>query len=330
MKHNWLAAIALALALALAAHGAAAFDLQGHRGARGLAPENTLAGFQRALAVGVSTLEIDIYLTADGHLVVHHDPQFNPDLARAADGSWVGRGQAPLKTLTLAEVQAVDVGRLRPGSATARQFPEQVPADGQRIPTFDEFAALLTQEAARHVRLNVEIKLDPRKPALYADAATLVRAVHAALKRHGLAQRAMIQSFNWEPLKLSQQESPGIPTGYLSIQQPNSNTLHGTHWTAGMSLDAHGTAPRMVKAAGGAIWTPNHKDLTPELVQEAKALGLKVIPWTVNETADMERVVGMDVDGLITDYPDRAREVLHRHGIALPAPVAVDAGRPGG
>ncbi len=314
----WLVGVALASG----AWAAAAFDLQGHRGARGLAPENTLAGFRQALVVGVSTLELDVHVTADGHLVVHHDPAFNTDIARDESGQWLTGPQPPLKTLTLAQVQAVDVGRVRPGSKTARNFASQQPADGEIIPTLDAVLALLNAEAAKNVRVNIEIKLDPRKPELHAEASALVAAVHQALKTHGLSGRAMVQSFNWEPLKLSQQLAPDVPTAYLTIQQPDANTLHGTHWTAGMQLDDHGSAPRMVKAAGGRYWTPFHKDLSAALVSEAKALGLQVIPWTVNHPRDMQRMIDLGVDGLITDYPDRAREMMRENALPLPQPLA--------
>src|SRR5262245_39152636 len=117
-----------------AAHGAVhAFDLQGHRGARGLAPENTLEAFATALAIGVSTLELDLAMTRDGVLVVHHDIRVNPDTTRGPDGTFLnGRGPA-IRSLTLAEVQRYDVGRLKPGTSYAALFPQQKPADGARI-----------------------------------------------------------------------------------------------------------------------------------------------------------------------------------------------------
>src|SRR5580692_9855265 len=108
-------------------------DLQGHRGARGLFPENTLAGFAAALAIGVDSFELDVAVTADGVPVVSHDPALNPDIVRGPDGHWLTSRGPLIHTLSLAELEAFDVGRIRPGSAYAAEFPDQVPCDGARI-----------------------------------------------------------------------------------------------------------------------------------------------------------------------------------------------------
>src|SRR5580698_9247957 len=110
-----------------------AFNLQGHRGARGLFPENTLEGFAAALAIGVTTFELDVAMTADGVPVVSHDAAFNPDLVRGPDGAWLAAPGPLISTLRLAELAAYDVGRMRPGSEYAAQFPGQAPHDGARI-----------------------------------------------------------------------------------------------------------------------------------------------------------------------------------------------------
>ena len=126
-----VAAIALS---ALPFSLASAFDLQGHRGARGLAPENTMAAFARAQAIGVTTIETDLAVTRDGILVISHDPFLNPDLVRGTDGRWLAAKGPPIRTLTLAELKHYDIGRLNPDSAYARQFPEQQARDGDRHP----------------------------------------------------------------------------------------------------------------------------------------------------------------------------------------------------
>ena len=139
-----------------------AFDLQGHRGARGLAPENTLPAFERALDIGVTTLELDIGVTADGVVVIHHDPYLNPAITRDAGGQWLVGSKGPLiKTLTLAQLQAYDVGRINPETPYARTFDAQQARDGTRIPTlaslFDRVKAL----GANEVRFNIETKINP-------------------------------------------------------------------------------------------------------------------------------------------------------------------------
>src|SRR5512139_498146 len=118
----------------LVAIPAEAFDLQGHRGARGLAPENTLPAFERALELGVTTLELDIAITRDGVLVISHDPVLNPDHTRDAAGRFLERPGPAIHALTWSELQSYDVGRLNPGTDYARQFPDQQPVDGTRIP----------------------------------------------------------------------------------------------------------------------------------------------------------------------------------------------------
>lgn len=301
---------------------ALAFDLQGHRGARGLAPENTLAGFQRALEVGVTTLELDIALTADGVPVITHDLDLNPDVVRDAQGQWLaGRGLL-IRRLTREQLLAYDVGRLRPGSAYARDFAQQQPRDGERVPALGELLARLKALKADTVRLNVELKLDPRRPDDTADAETFAKAVLAEIDAHGMRGRVLLQGFDWRALQAAQRLAPDVPTAYLSAQRPRFDTITDGRWTAGLTLAQHGSVPAMVKAGGGRVWSPNFNDLTPDLLKQAQGLGLQVIPWTVNDPRDMDRLIGWGVDGIISDYPDRLREALARVGQALPAPLA--------
>jgi glycerophosphoryl diester phosphodiesterase len=282
---------------------ASAFDLQGHRGARGLAPENTIASFERALQEGADTLELDVMLTADGVPVVSHDPMLNPDLTRDAAGRWL-EGPGPLiRALTLAQLQAYDLGRVKPGSRTALDFPQQQPVDGQRLPTLKAVLAL----GRPATRFNIEIKLDPRVPEQFAPLEAVVDAVVREVEGAGAGARVLIQSFNWNVLQRAQQVAPQLQTSYLTIQRPNANTVAGPAWMAGFSLAAQGSVPRMVKAAGGRWWAPHFRDVTAEAVREAQALGLKVAVWTVNHPAEMRQMLALGVDALITDYPDRAQ-----------------------
>ena len=128
------------LAGLLAAAPAIAFDLQGHRGARGLAPENTLPAFERALALGVTTLELDIAVTKDGVLVISHEPALNPDLTRDSSGRFLEQRGPAIHSITWAQLQAYDVGRLKPGTDYARQFATQQPVDGTRIPRLSDLS----------------------------------------------------------------------------------------------------------------------------------------------------------------------------------------------
>ena len=260
-----------------------ALDLQGHRGARGLLPENTLPAFERAAAIGVDTLELDVGVTRDGVVVIHHDRRLNPDLARGPDGKWVTAPAPTIYSLTFEQLRTYDVGRLRPGSEYAQRFPHQQPIDGTRIPRLDELFAKSTSR----VRFNIETKLVPEAPGETLAPEPFARALIAEVRKAGVAARTTIQSFDFRTLKVVEREASEIATAYL---------------TSGKNSD-----PAKVHAAGARIWSPSFQDLDAEKLRAARSLGLKVIVWTVNEPADIARVLDMKVDGIISDYPDRVR-----------------------
>lgn len=304
------------LALAGAAFG---FDLQGHRGARGLRPENTLPAFQHALALGVDTIETDVAVTADGVVVISHDPYLNPLITRDAAGRWLTGSRGPLiRSLPLAQLQAYDVGRIQPGTSYAGTFATQQPVDGTHVPTLAQLFELAKARGASHVRFNIETKTSPVQPGDAVPPEAMVQALLKVVRGAGMAARVSIQSFDWRTLQLVQKLEPGIPTVYLTVQTGSNDNTRDARWTAGLDYAKYGSVPKMVKAAGGAVWSPNQGAVTEALVKEAQALGLKVVPWTVNDPAVMDRFIGWGVDGLISDYPDRLREVLGNRGMPLP------------
>lgn len=299
-----------------------AFDLQGHRGARGLAPENTLAAFGRALKTGVTTLELDIGVTADGVVVISHDPYLNPAFTRDASSQWLPGSRGPLiRSLTFTQLQAYDVGRINPASQYAGQFPLQQIADGQRIPTLASLFEMVKAAGAGNIRFNIETKLNPLSPEDTVSPEAMTLALLKVVRDAGMTGRVTIQSFDWRSLKLVQQLEPAIPTACLSAQSATGDTLEGGTWTAGLKLADHGGTPKLVKAAGCSIWSPNAASIRADLVKQAQSLGLKVLPWTVNAPADMQRLLDWNVDGIITDYPDRLRAVLQQRGMPLPPAV---------
>ena len=307
---------------------AAAFDLQGHRGARGLAPENTLPAFARALSIGVTTLEMDAALTEDDVVVIAHDRRLNPDIVRGADGRWLAGRTPAIRELTYRELQRYDVGRIKPGSDYSKRFPEQRRQDKVRIPTLEEVFELTRHARNAEVRFNIETKISPEEPEDTAPPEVFARALIKVVRDNGMAGRTTIQSFDWRTLAIVQKEAPEIATAYLSSQQQTLDNIQAGHredspWTAGIRFRDHGSVPKMVKAAGGKIWSPNAVDVTEALVKEAKSLGLRVLPWTVNERAEMERLIDWGVDGLISDYPDRLREVMAAKNLPLPRATPV-------
>lgn len=297
---------------------ALAFDLQGHRGTRGLAPENTLPAFERALEIGVTTLELDIGVTADNVVVISHNPSLDPAITRDASGHWLAAKGPSIRSLTLAQLQAYDVGRINPDSAYAKTFATQQPRDATPIPTLAALFARVKELGANEVRFNIETKLSPAQPDETVNPERMARALLNVVHEAGMEQRVTIQSFDWRTLQIVQGFEPGIPTVYLSIQTANNDNIRDGAWTAGFRIADHGSVPRMVKAAGGAVWSPNNGALTEALVKEAHELGLKVIPWTINNPADMDRLIGWGVDGIISDYPDRLREAVQKRGLPLP------------
>ncbi|MBI3710751.1 MAG: glycerophosphodiester phosphodiesterase [Proteobacteria bacterium] len=306
---------------------AADFDLQGHRGARGLAPENTLPDFARALSLGVNTLEFDTGVTKDGEVVIAHDRRLNPDITRGPDGAFLAALGPAIHDLTLAELKTYDIGGIRPGTAYAKLFPEQVAVPGTRFPTLAELADLVRRAGASHVRFNVETKLSPLAPEETPDPETFAAKLVAALRDAGIAGRAMIQSFDWRTLQVVQKIAPDIPTVYLTQERgQGANIKRGetTPWVAGFRIEDHGdSVPRMVKAAGGKFWSPLWRDVTDQSLAEAKALGLPVVVWTVNDPVEMRRLIERGVDGIISDRPDLLRAVVAEMGLKLPTPTPV-------
>jgi glycerophosphoryl diester phosphodiesterase len=300
-----------------------AFDLEGHRGTRGLAPENTLAAFRRALEIGVTTLETDMAVTKDDVIVISHDPVLNPDVVRGPDGQWLGSPGPPIRTLTLAELRRYDIGRLNPMSQYAKQFPEQRAVDGERFPRLSEVFDL-GKASAKPVRFNIETKITPTSGADTPDPATFAKLVVAAVRAADVASRVTVQSFDWRTLIEVKRIASDIETACLTIQTKDNDTVQApdggpSRWHAGLDLRDHGgSLPALVKAAGCATWSMFWRNLTPKDFAAARALGLKVLPWTVNDRSEMSRLIDLGVDGIITDYPDRLRGVMAEKGMALP------------
>jgi glycerophosphoryl diester phosphodiesterase len=226
-----------------------------------------------------------------------------------------------------------DVGRLRPGSKYGEPFPAQVAVDGTRIPTLAEVFALARRVGDRRVRFNIETKLSPLTPEQTLGPEPFARKLIEAIRSAGMAGRSTIQSFDWRTLQVAQREAPEIATVYLTSQRRGYDTIcpgplagnpaiapadcPDSPWTAGFQLRAHGSVPKLVKAAGGAIWSPNFRDLDAARVTEAHALGLRVIPWTVNEPDDIRAVLALGVDGLISDRPGCCEGTTKINGVRV-------------
>ena len=168
------------------------------------------------------------------------------------------------------------------------------------------------------MQFDIETKVFPNRPDDTVTPEVFVDTLLAAIRAAGMTKRVMIQSFDWRTLALVQRLEPGLRTVYLTIESRNSSNVRDPAWTAGRMARDYASVPDMIKAAGGTIWAPNFNNIDASSAQRAHDLGLQLVPWTVNEAADMRRLIDWGVDGIITDYPDRLREVMRERGLALP------------
>jgi glycerophosphoryl diester phosphodiesterase len=288
----------------------------GHRGAAGLAPENTLAAFGKACELGVDAVELDVFLTADDNIVVHHDYTLKPETTRAPDGEWLSRPGSAIKDLTLAQLKTYDVGRLKPNTRYSRRYPEQQPKDGERIPSLGEVISLLKAKCDPATQIWVEIKTNPEKPDLTPAPETVADAVVQLLHMQNFADRVRILSFDWRGLVHVQKIAPDIATVYLSLEGKGLNNIKAgrpgaSPWMAGLDIDDFsGSIPQAVKAAGGRYWAPYYKHLTYGLLNEAHDLGIQVFVWTPDKRSAMVRLIEMGVDGIETNRPDILRSIV--------------------
>lgn len=306
---SWSFALAAALASGFAST-AGAVEIQGHRGARGLSPENTLPAFEKALDLGVDVLELDTVVTADGVAVIHHDRALSKDHTRR-DGAWID-SEILLNTLTAAELEAYDVGRIRPGSRYATRFPDQAPVDGTRVPKLSDLFAMVAARGDETVRFNIETKRSPLAPSDTPEPEAFARLLIETARTAGVLDRITLQSFDWSTLIAAKRIDPAIPTVCLSAEARWLDSAEvgkdgSSPWLGGLDVDDFaGSIQKAARAAGCSVWSPYHRNVTKEAVKASHAEGLSVIVWTVNKVEDMKRLVDFGIDGIITDYPDRA------------------------
>jgi glycerophosphoryl diester phosphodiesterase len=272
-------------------------------------PANTLEGAEQCLTAPVDGIEIDVQITADGHVVAHHDYRIAADQSRL-DGAWLETAGPSLKTLTLEQVRRYDVGRARPGSRTARRYPGQAPMDGVCIPTLRELLGLLSATPGPRRLLYVEIKTDPQDPTDAPAPERITTAVFEELEAADYVEHAKIIAFDWQVLRLSKPRQPGVRTAHLTVPQAMAAQVKRrpdgrSPWTDGCDpLDHGGSELAAIKAHGGMEWSPHLSDMTPERVAEAKALGLVVGPWGVSSADDIKAAKSMGAFSLTVSGPE--------------------------
>lgn len=296
-----------------------------HRGGAGLRPENTIAAFIHALEIGADGFELDVHLSADGIVMVHHDAQIRADMSRDESGRWLELAGPEIRKATARELKSYDIGRISPSSPYAGLFPHQIAVDGERMPTLAEVLQLLkrrSEDAIAFIEIKAKFSNEPFREV------QLVQEVLKTVAASGLGERVRIMSFDWRALDMVSEGEKSILLGHA--------TVPGL-WLAGEAPPEHELLPQktrehiatLVRAGPefmrnysaqcwstefvdyiasrrNAYWTPNHHDVTPCLMAHATRCGVDVFPWTVDEPTAICRMHAMNVAGIITDYPNRA------------------------
>ena len=267
------------------------FDWQGHRGCRGLLPENSIPAFIKALDLGVTTLEMDLAVSADSQLIVSHEPWLNGDICLKSDGSVLKKGES--EQLLLIKMTAADIKKCDCGSRGNPRFKEQKPTATYK-PTFEEVVAEVKKYCTEKNRplpyFNVEIKSQPewdgvKTPPVFAFAKRAVDEI----TRLGIKEKTYIQSFDPRALEAVKKIDKSVKLVFLV-----ENVL--------------GLKQNLKKLTFKPdVYSPFFKLLGKRTIDSCHKKGIKVIPWTVNEIADMQSMINLGVDGIITDYPDRIR-----------------------
>jgi glycerophosphoryl diester phosphodiesterase len=313
-----LAAALLTLAVLLASPASAQpsdFDLQAHRGGRGETTEESLRAFAKAIELGVSTLELDIAITKDGQPLVWHDPTIDAEKCVDTEPAFAGDPLYPyvgklVHELTLVQLRTLDCGR------QLAEFPRAEVLQDNKIATLPEVFALADSYRAG-VRFNIETKVEADRPSRSAAPQEFVDVILAAVRSAGKVSSVEIESFDWRTLPMVRQAEPSIP---LVALYNDETWAPDSPWLAGINATGVGDPIIGARMVGADIVSPNYQLVTGRpYVEHAHALGLKVIPWTVNDTDAMRAQIGYGVDGLITDYPTLLRGVLAELGMPLPA-----------
>ena len=294
-----------------------ALEIYGHRGAAGLAPENTLEAYRTALDLGVDYVDMDIGLTQDHVLVVYHDRRLNPDITRNENGEWLKEEGPALKHLSYKSLLTLDVGQINPRSEYAKQFPYQISFNQTKIPTVQEVIRYVKQRNP-HTKFQIEIKSDPFDEAHSPDPAVLVPLLVQLLRDEGVTAHTEVHSFDWRNLQLLQKLAPEVSASYITERELFEKE-NGHGWMAGhrftKALDSY---PKLIHKLGGKVWCPYYGDLSKALIQEAHALGLKVTTWSVDDPQAMLRLMEWGVDGIITNRPDILRGLMVARKIGPP------------
>lgn len=321
-----LAAVAPQLAEAKVAYDV--FDFEAHRGGRDARPENTLYAYAYAMEMGAATIECDMQLTGDGRIVMSHNPILNHEITKDASGAYIPNGKYDIRTMTVADIQKFNVGHINPETEYYKIHGLTQIGYDTSIPTLDEVFQLIHDYGDKNIVLNIETKSypDPQDGAYKnnPDPEKFVKVFNDTVKKYGMEDRVVLQSFDWRTLIAMKKLNPNISTSAL-WQASSSWEEYGDQkspWLGGVDIrDFRYDPVQAAHSIGVDFISPYYADISKGDVAEAHKLGMKVVPWTVNNPEDMNMLLDMGVDGIITDKPWVLKEILQKRGIKMHAPV---------
>ena len=281
----------------------------GHRGARGLFPENSMVGFENILKMGVTLIELDVVFSKDKTPIITHDHTINPSTSRDVDGEFVNEN-IKVSSLTVEQIKNYEIGRLDLDSDYGRRFPEQAQLDGIYMPTLQELFEKMQQPEFEQMRLMVEIKSEPNY--LSQDRENIASLVIKQIREANLSNKVLLHSFDWLLLSEFKKKDPKITTSFLT-KKGYQNESENYYPSQVFMQDAAGysnSVPEKISALGGSVWCPYFKDITRDRLLAARENNLIVVVWTLNELDDIEAMIELGVDAIVTDYPPRVMSAL--------------------
>jgi len=294
--------------------------IYGHRGARGDLPENTLESFKYLFDNAINAYETDILISKDLVPVITHDFRLDPSLTKDMEGNWIKDENIKIFDLTYDEISKFDVGSLNKLTRYGRRFVNQRSLENQKIPKLSELLELSSKNVLQNLLINLEIKSTPDEKNLTPDPKDLVQIVLNEINNSNLKDKIIISSFDWRILREVKKQSPEIPRAYLTFQQEKGMKIKKTiysksPWIDHIPLTIVYDLPKIIKELGGSAWHPYYKDINKKAVKDAHDNNLPVNVWTVNDEDDMLKMIEYGVDGIMTDYPLRLKNLCEKRSI---------------
>jgi len=288
--------------------------IYGHRGARGVLPENTLESFEYLFENNIRAYETDILISKDNIPVITHDFKLDPSYTKDVNGNWIEDENIKIIDLTYEEILKYDVGTLNKLSRYGRKFINQKSLDNQKIPKLSDLLKLSSDNEFDDLLINLEIKSTPIEEGLTPSPEEMVKIVIDEVGRSNLSDKIIYSSFDWRVLREIKERDPKIPRAHLT-SGAKGKIYDKSPWLDFTPLHSEVDLPKLIKALGGSAWHPNYKDVNKEIIEISRNEGLPVNVWTVNKEQDMLRMIDYGVDGIMTDYPLKLKELCDKENI---------------